>query len=111
MESHSAPPAPHVQAFVEQLLGTGGTLVKLVGGLADAVVASGSMGEQAADEIVGMLTGTVAVRLASIPEAEFVRASELMELAMEGVRLCDCLLAYDRSRSTGLRRRGRRAVS
>jgi hypothetical protein len=85
MASHFAPPAPHVQAFVEQLLTSGGTLVKLVGDLADAVVANGSMGEEAANEIVDMLMGTVAVRLSSIPAADFVRAAELMELAVDGV--------------------------
>jgi hypothetical protein len=85
METHFAPPVPHVQAFVERLLIAGGTLVKLVDGLADAIIASGSPREGAGNEIVEMLSGTVAVRLSSIPADDFVRAAELMELAMEGV--------------------------
>jgi hypothetical protein len=116
MESHFAPPAPHVQAYVEQLLNAGGTLLKLLDNLADAVVANGSMGEEAAGEILGMLTGTVAVRLSSIPAADFVRATELMQLAVDGV-LADleraAELAKQRERQHGARsvgtRRGRTA--
>jgi hypothetical protein len=109
MESHFAPPAPHVQAYVEQLLNAGGTLLKLLDNLADAVVAKGTMGEEeAADELLDMLMGTVAVRLSSIPEADFVRATELMELAVNGV-LADLERAAELARQRE-RRHGARSV-
>jgi hypothetical protein len=71
-----------VRDFVEQLITAGGTLARLVDGLAEALVTAGTPAESAENEIVEMLTGTVAVRLSSASEADLRRAAELMELAL-----------------------------
>jgi hypothetical protein len=86
MQTQYAPPAAHVQAFVEQLLTAGHTLITLVDRLAEALVESGTVGEGAAvAEIVAMMMGTVAVRLASVPEDDFTRATELIDRTLDGV--------------------------
>jgi hypothetical protein len=71
--------------FVVELLNTGGALVKIVDELADGLAANGSEEEEPAHLIVGVLAGAVATRLTRVPQADFVRAAELMELAMDAV--------------------------
>jgi hypothetical protein len=85
METQFVEPAPHVQAFVEQLLNAGGMLANVVEKLVDALVANGSSDEEATGDIVVALMGAVASRLAAVPEADFARATELMEQAADGV--------------------------
>ena len=97
MENQHVAPAPHVQAFVEQLLNAGDTLVNLVENLVGGLVANGSVQEEATGELVAALIGTVAVRMASIPESDFVRATELMQLTVDGV-LDDLRRAEKRAR-------------
>jgi hypothetical protein len=98
----SLPPA---HAFVEQLLATGGTLVHLVENLVAALEEHGSSRDEATVDILEMVMGTVAVRFASIPEPQVVRATELMDLAIEGV-LADLEQAAElaRRRERGHRR-------
>ncbi|HWK28772.1 MAG TPA: hypothetical protein VNS09_19585 [Solirubrobacter sp.] len=81
METHLA----HVQAFVEQLLDTGGTLVRLVDNLTDAFVEHDVERGQAAADVFEMLVGTVGMRFASVTERDVTRAAELMDLAMQSV--------------------------
>jgi hypothetical protein len=95
MESHPAPPAPHALAFVQQLLGTGLTLIRLLDDLVDACVASsGSDESESAEALIEMLAGTVGVRLRRVPAADFDRAAELMEMTMEAV-LADLRMAAE----------------
>ena len=114
METQFVEPPPHVQAFVAQLLNAGGMLVGIVENLVDALVANGSSDEEATGDIVVTLMGTIATRLASTSEADFVRATELIQQAADGV-LADLRRAERRTRqrqrraASGGRSRGRRA--
>jgi hypothetical protein len=86
MESQFALPGPHVQAFVEQLLSAGGVLVNLLENLTEGLAsANDSTSEEAAADIVEMLLGTIAMRLSSVPPADFLRAAELIEQAVDAV--------------------------
>jgi hypothetical protein len=85
MERQPEAPAPHVQAFVEQLVTAGGVLVNLLDNLTEGLAANGSSREEAAVDIIEMLLGTVAVRLSSVPPADFLRAAELIEQAVDAV--------------------------
>ena len=111
METQFAPPAPHVQAFVQQLLNAGHTLISVVDNLTDALVENGSTREEAMGDLVVALMGAVDVRLASVPQADFARATELMELTVDAV-IAELKRAERRSRrrerSAG-RRRGHAA--
>jgi hypothetical protein len=111
METQPAPPGPHVQAFVEQLLSAGGVLVNLLENLTEGLAsANDSTSEEAAADIVEMLLGTVATRLASVPPADFLRAAELIEQAVDAV-FADLRkaerLARQRQRRGGRGRAGR----
>jgi hypothetical protein len=53
--------------------------------LVDALVANGSSDEEATGDIIVTLMGPVATQLASVPEADFVRATERMEQAADAV--------------------------
>ena len=85
MESQFVEPGPHVQAFVEQLLTASGVLVSILENLTDGLAANGSTREEATVDIIEMLLGTVTVRLASVPPADFLRAAELIEQAVDAV--------------------------
>ena len=76
---------PEAQAFVVQLLGAGGFLSNLLEGLAAALVENGAERDAADEEVFEMLLGTVAVRLSSVPAADFARATEVIEQTLEGV--------------------------
>ena len=85
MEREFVEPAPAIQAFVQQLLYAGGMLSNLVETLVEALVANGSPEDEATGDLIVTFMGTIGVRLASIPDADFARAAELLELAAEAV--------------------------
>ena len=87
----------HVALFVTHLLNTGGTLVSIIDNLADALIENGAEPDEARDDMLGTIAGTVGQRLASVPAAEVVRAAELIDIAMESV-MTDLHRALDRSR-------------
>ncbi len=101
MEPQFVEPSPHVQAFVLQLLNDGGMLARVVDALVDALVTNGSSEEEATGDVAVTLMGTVATRLTSFGEADFTRATQLLEQAAEAV-LADLRLA-----ERDIRRRGR----
>ena len=115
METEFVEPAPHVQAFVGQLVNAGGTLVNIIDNLAQALVENGATLEEANADIIVALMGSVANELSSVPEVDFTRATKLLEQAADAV-LADLRraerLARQRDRSTsstrGRRRRGAR---
>jgi hypothetical protein len=110
METEFAEPAPHVQAFVGQLINAGGMLVSIVDNLAKGLVENGATVEEANADIIVALMGSVANELSSVPEADFVRAATLVERAADAV-LADLRraerLARQRERATGSARRRR----
>jgi hypothetical protein len=76
----------NIAGFTTQLLNTGDTLLTLIDNLTDALVESGEDDrEEAAADVLGMVAGSLALRFASIPAADVVRATELMALAMQCV--------------------------
>ncbi len=87
----------HVAAFVTNLLNTGGTLVSIIENLSDALVENGADPDEASDDILGMVAGTISQRFASVPAPEVVRAAELIDIAMETV-MTDLHRALERSR-------------
>jgi hypothetical protein len=97
-------PAPDAVPFVVELLNTGGALVTIVDNLADGLAANGSEEEEPADLIVGVLAGTVASRLTRVPQADFMRAAELMKLTMDAV-LAELRLAEELARRREKHRR------
>jgi hypothetical protein len=99
---------PDALPFLVELLNTGGALVKLVDSLAAGLAANGSEEKEPADLIVGVLSEAVGTRLARVPEADFMRAAELMELAMDAV-LAELRLAEELARRREKHRRGARA--
>jgi hypothetical protein len=73
-------PPQHITEFVVQLLNVGHTVVGLVENLAEALAeATGDPIEETRHAVVGMTMGTVGVRLAATPPADFARASQLIE--------------------------------
>jgi hypothetical protein len=113
MDTDFAEPAPHVQAFVGQLINAGGTLVNIVDSLAETLAANGSTIEEANADIIVAMMGSVANELSSVSEADFARAADLVERAANAV-LADLRRAErlarqrDRGASGARRRRGPR---
>jgi hypothetical protein len=108
MDTEFAEPAPHVQAFVGQLINAGGMLVNIVDNLAKTLAANGSTIEEANADIIVAMMGSVANELSSVSEADFVRAANLVERAADAV-LADLARAerLARQRDRGTRRRRR----
>jgi hypothetical protein len=76
----------NIEVFTTELLNTGDTLVSLIDNLTDALVESGEEDRDAATaDVLGMVAGSLALRFASIPSADIVRATELITLAMQCV--------------------------
>jgi hypothetical protein len=80
-----------------ELLNSGGALVEVVESLADGLAANGSDEEEPAHLIVGVLAEAIATRLTRVPQADFMRAAELMERAMDAV-LAELRLAEEVAR-------------
>ncbi|MDA0181284.1 hypothetical protein OJ997_13335 [Solirubrobacter phytolaccae] len=97
----------HVAEFVVQLINVGNSVVGVVESLAEALTdTTGEPLEVTRHDVLAMVAGTVGVRLASIPPADFVRASELVEQTIT-VILDDLHRAAELA---GERRRGHRTV-
>lgn len=110
MDSHPGLAFPPISTFVVQLLNAGYTLNNLVDNLVEAGVADELGGENAEAEIAAILIGSIATRLSTIPADDFVRATELMESAVDAVladlRQAEAQIA--RRRGAGRRRRAAR---
>jgi hypothetical protein len=106
METEFVEPAPHVQAFVGQLVNAGGTLVNIIDNLAQALVENGATLEEANADIIVALMGSVANELSCVPEVDFTRATKLVEQAAEAV-----LADLRRAEQLARRRRGGRPRS
>ncbi|MBE2317838.1 hypothetical protein DVA67_017785 [Solirubrobacter sp. CPCC 204708] len=71
-----------VQAFMLALLDVGDRLTRLVDNLIEGYVESAGCSEdEATAEILTMIFGTTSVRLATVPPADFERATELLRRA------------------------------
>jgi hypothetical protein len=100
-----APPAPHALAFIRGLIRSSIVLTDLLDGLIEQCeVKDAFPGEDVASVVVEMAAGSVAVRLRHVPPAEFEQATELMELALDGI-LADLAAAAElaRRRTNGYR--------
>ena len=95
MQTDHAPPSPAALAFIRELLTTGFTLIELFETLIEGCEqTSAHAGENAAEAVVEMAAGSVAVRLHDVPAADFDRATELMSLATDAI-LADLKLAAE----------------
>jgi hypothetical protein len=72
--------------FLHGLLRSGVVLTDLLGGLVDECERARAFPEEDAGAVVlEMVTGTVAVRLRHVPEADLQRAAELLELVVDEI--------------------------